>query len=199
MLKLNRLLLALSLAVLFLASGCKTAPPPSKLYFVPIGVAPMDEIYDLVEYYRIKLGIHVVVLPVMKVSDDVLDATRNQIIAEDLIESMIHTYRNFAQDESAVLIGVTGQDMYPRGENWQFCFGWRTAKFRAAVVSTARMDIHYPGEPGFEATVRKRLRKIVTKDIGILFYGKSVSDDPKSVLYGGILGIQELDQVSEDF
>jgi predicted Zn-dependent protease len=135
----------------------------------------------------------------MKVDDDVLDARRNQLIAENLIQSMVHNYRNIAQDESAVLIGVTSQDMYPRGEDWQFCFGWRTPRSHAAVVSTARMDLHYPGEPGFEATPTKRLRKMVTKDIGILYYGMSTNGDPKSVLYGGILGIQELDQVSEDF
>jgi predicted Zn-dependent protease len=184
---------------LWLLAGCKSAPPPSKLYFVPIGAAPTDEIYDLVEHYRAKFGIQAVVLPLMKVDDDVLDSARNQLIAEDLIQSMVHNYRNIAQDESAVLIGITSQDMYPRGENWQFCFGWRTPRSRAAVVSTARMDLHYPGEPGFEATEKKRLRKMVTKDIGMLYYGMPLSGNPRSVLYGRILGIEELDQVSEDF
>lgn len=61
------------------------------------------------------------------------------------------------------------------------------------------MDLHYPGEPGFEATVTKRLRKVVHQGIGILYCGKSVNGNPKSVLYSGILGIQELDPVSEDF
>jgi hypothetical protein len=70
---------------------------------------------------------------------------------------------------------------------------------RAAVVSTTRMSLHYPGEPGFEATETKRLRKMVTKDIEMLFYNKPLSNDPKSVLYGRIFGIQELDEASEDF
>jgi len=185
--------------MLLLCGGCKDPVPIAKLYFAPIGSAPMDQIYDLVEHYQTKFNVHVQVLPKMDVGEPIFDSGRNQFIAEDLIQSMLRSYPNVARDESAVIIGITGQDMYPRGEDWQFCFGWRTPKLRAAVVSTARMDLHYPGEPGFEATVTKRLRKVVTKDIGILYYRKSVNGNPKSVLYSGILGIQELDQVSEDF
>jgi hypothetical protein len=44
-----------------------------------------------------------------------------------------------------------------------------------------------------------RLRKIVTKDIGILYFGLPQSTDPKSVLYNGIMGIEELDNVGEEF
>jgi hypothetical protein len=40
---------------------------------------------------------------------------------------------------------------------------------------------------------------MVTKDIGILYYGLPQSDNPRSVLYNGILGIQELDSVGEEF
>jgi predicted Zn-dependent protease len=121
------------------------------------------------------------------------------LIAEDVIQSMLRHYPEYAEDKSAVLIGITGQDMYPRGANWRFCFGWRIPEARAAVVSTARMDLHYEGEPPTEATVQKRLRKVVTKDIGIMTYGKTPNDNPNSVLYNNILGIEELDQVSEDF
>ena len=47
--------------------------------------------------------------------------------------------------------------------------------------------------------MQKRLRKAVTKDIGILYFGKDPSSDPRSVLYGDIGGIEDLDRVSEDF
>jgi len=184
---------------IFLLSGCHEAPPPSRIYFVPVGYAPTDQIDDLVDYYRDRFGLHILVLPPMTTDPEVFNSSRNQLIAENVLDSMLRKKPTYARDESAVLIGITTQDMYPREENWQFCFGWRVPGKRAAVVSTARMDIHYPGEPGFEATVTKRLRKMVTKDIGILYYRKAVSDNPKSVLYNGILGIQELNQVGEDF
>ncbi len=83
--------------------------------------------------------------------------------------------------------------------NWRFAFGWRVVNARTAVVSTARMSLHYKGEPFWGTSVKVRMRKIVTKDIGILYYGLSQSDNPKSVLYNSILGIQELDKVGEGF
>jgi hypothetical protein len=43
------------------------------------------------------------------------------------------------------------------------------------VASTARMNLEYPEEPQGEASLQKRLRKVVTKDIGILYYGKQPS------------------------
>jgi len=40
---------------------------------------------------------------------------------------------------------------------------------------------------------------MVTKDIGILYYGLPQSSNPNSVLYNRILGIEELDAVGEQF
>jgi hypothetical protein len=40
---------------------------------------------------------------------------------------------------------------------------------------------------------------VVTKDIGILYYHKNASGNPRNVLFTGILGIEELDLVSGDF
>jgi len=166
---------------------------------VPIGSAPIGEINALVDYYHDKFKVDVTVLPPMQLDATDVDTERKQLVAESVVESMRQTYPEYAVKSSVVMIGITGQDMYLRSEDWAFCFGWRDADNHAAVVSTARMDLHYRGEPKGEATLRQRLRKMVTKDIGILYYGKSPNDDPKSVLYGGILGIQELDQVGEDF
>ena len=98
-----------------------------------------------------------------------------------------------------MLIGITSDDIYPQSQGWQFCFGWRVEEQRAAVASTARMSLRYPGEPSGGTTLRERLRKVVTKDVGLLYYRKEASENPRSVLYSGIMGIQELDRVSEDF
>jgi len=39
----------------------------------------------------------------------------------------------------------------------------------------------------------------VTKDLGVLSNHKNASGNPRIALFNGILGIEELDQVSEDF
>lgn len=178
-----------------LCSGCKK---PGKVYFVPIGDAPMAEINDLLSHYREKFGIAAEVLPGIKPFDTDYDRSRRQYVVEALGQTMLQM-SDYRMSPLDLLIGITAHDIYPRSRDWQFCFGWRWPEQRAAVASTARMSLHYPGEPAGEANLRQRLRKVVTKDIGIMYFGKLDSNNPRSVLYGNILGIQELDLVSEDF
>ena len=44
-----------------------------------------------------------------------------------------------------------------------------------------------------------RLRKMVGKNIGILYFGLEMSEDPASMLYAHIGGPQELDAMSDRF
>ena len=50
-----------------------------------------------------------------------------------------------------------------------------------------------------EELLRSRLRKMVIKNIGMMYYGLPVSRDPRSVLYGNVLGLDDLDYMSEFF
>jgi uncharacterized protein len=169
------------------------------VYFVPIGQSPTTEINEMVGYYRDKFGIEIKVLPTVQPEQDDVDPSRRQLIAENLIATMLRAHPEYAGNSSVILIGITAQDIYPREFGWRFTFGWRDGQQHAAVASTARMGLHYYGEPQDEATVLKRLRKVITKDIGILVLDKRANDNPKSVLYNGIGGIEELDAVSDDF
>jgi hypothetical protein len=51
------------------------------------------------------------------------------------------------------------------------------------------------GQPADQALLHARLRKAITKDIGILYFHLPQINDPRSVLYRSILGIDDLDRV----
>jgi hypothetical protein len=53
--------------------------------------------------------------------------------------------------------------------------------------------------PVSQERVDARTRKMVTKNIGVLYFQLPMSDDPRSVLYRNIGGAQEFDRMSEDF
>jgi predicted Zn-dependent protease len=186
----------LALCILLAASACKKS---GRVYFVPIGDAPTSEIEGLVAHYQQKFGLESTVLPALSLSASEINPERRQLIAENVLDAMHRTYSRYVANNSSILIGITSDDMYPLGQDWQFCFGWRKPEIRSAVVSVARMNLHYEGEPTGQANETSRLEKMVTKDIGIMYYNKSVSNNPRSVLFSGILGIEELDQVTEDF
>jgi predicted Zn-dependent protease len=171
----------------------------SKIYLVPLGGFPNEQITPLVEYYHRKFNLDIEVLQDVSIDNSVLDPQRQQLIAERLIDNMRAALPAQANDPRAILIGLTSQDVYPASQGWRFAFGWRQGSTRSAVVSTARMTLHFPGEPLDLDPSDTRVRKVVTKDIGLLYYGLPQSTNPKSVLYNQIMGIEELDAVGEDF
>jgi predicted Zn-dependent protease len=171
----------------------------SKVYFVPLGNFGNEDLTPLAQYYRDKYKLDVTVLPGVPIDPAARDSSRAQLMAEKLAESVRAGVPDYASDPKAVLIGFTSEDIYPTSQNWQFAFGWRLGSSNAAVVSSARMSLHYIGEPMDMHLSETRLRKMVTKDIGILYYGLPQNQNPSSVLYKGILGIEELDSVGEDF
>jgi predicted Zn-dependent protease len=171
----------------------------SKLFFVPVGDFPSTQLEPLVQYYRQKYNLEIAVLKSIPVDPATRDQSRQQLMAEKLVASVRDSVPEHTNDSKAILIGFTSEDIYPTSQGWEFAFGWRLGTTRTAVVSTARMNLHYGGEPSDVSALDTRMRKVVTKDIGILYYGLPQSKNPKSVLYNQILGIQELDQVGEDF
>lgn len=171
----------------------------SRIFFVPIGSFPADELDPLVEYYRQKYSLEIMVAKSVRLDDSARDAARQQFVAEKLISNLRAGLPKIGKDPKAILIGFTSEDIFTTSQNWQFTPGWRDPRARTAVVSTARL--HLPSDDqAFAADVAStRLRKIVTKDIGIMYYGLTPSGDPKSVLYKQIAGVEQLDQAGEEF
>jgi len=205
------LLCLVALTAVWFATSRASSPPASasvslapqvegsKIYFVPIGDFPGEKLDPLVQYYRRKYNLEITTLKSIPVDPSTRDSSRQQLMAENLAAALRTAIPEYANDPKAILIGFTSEDMYPASKGWQFAFGWRLGNARAAVVSTARLGIVYVGMPLDLHLSDTRLRKIVNKDIGIVYYGLPQSTNPKSVLYNQIGGIEELDEMGEDF
>lgn len=173
--------------------GIPTPPVAAPVYFAPIGDVPSEETDGLARHYQGKFGLRITVLPELPVPVDAFDADRGQLIGERLLDALAST-EAARQDPHATVIGLTSLDIYTLGEDWNYAYSLRRDRF--AVVSTARM-----GDGWFTDPTRRmqRIRKMVTKNLGVLYYRLPLSDDPGSVLYRSILGPQDLDRASEDF
>ena len=107
------------------------------------------------------------------------------------------SYADVVADPGAVVIGLVTTDLYLRERtDWAWAFGLR-AEGRFAVVSTARMS--WPLGLASDGRTMSRLRKMVTKDIGLMYFGLSASDDSHSVLYRNVDGVDDLDRMGEEF
>lgn len=167
-----------------------------KVFLVPLGDFPRFKLHELKAHYREKYGLSVSLLPPVALEPSAFNEERQQFVAELLVGLMRRGCPEQAQDPAAILIGLTGEDIYINEYNWQFTFSWRQ-EGRFAVVSDARMHLGAATLPA--GRVESRLRKMVTKNIGIMHYGLRPSDDPRSVLYNSVGGLRELDRMGEDF
>lgn len=200
-----------SLAILLLICCIVMGVPPSnapgqpaqsatlnRVYFVPIGAFASPSLSELATHYREKFGLVIEILPEIPFERGVVNYRREQVIGEEMIELMKRRYSELVTDPTVMLIGVTTNDMYIRDYTWRFAFGIRN-EGRLVVVSSYRMDPTRFGLVPDQDLLKIRLRKIITKNIGILYYKLPQSNDPRSVLYGKIMGLEELDMIGEDW
>lgn len=170
-----------------------------QVYLVPIGEYPADSMDRLVAYCKGKFGVRIRALPQISPGPSAYDFRRRQFVAEDLIALMKREHAAQAKNVKAILIGITGSDMYSR-EKPEFRFALASGELpRFAVISSARMDPMTPSWRGDRDVLDQRLRKMVSKYIRSMYFKWPPSSDPKSVMYTAILSIEDLDTVGEDY
>lgn len=169
-----------------------------KLYLIPLNNFSTGSLNRLVTYYKEKNGIDAITTQPLSLRLAASDKRRQQLIAEEVIELIKRTFPKLVADPNAILIGLTDEDMYIRNKNWQFAFSYRT-QGRFAVVSNARMNPVNLGYSADNELLDRRLRKMVLKNIGLLYYQLPANHNPKSVLYNDVLSLEDLDRMGEDF
>jgi len=169
-----------------------------KIYFAAVGEMRSVHLDALQAYYKQRYDLTIEILPPIGLEPMVVDERRRQLIAEELIEMLKRRYPEHARSPQSILIGITEGDMYIREVNWRFAFARRDGD-RFAIVSSARMDPVSFGYLPDEELLQTRLRKMLSKNIGIMYYKLPQKSDRRSVMFGPILGIDDLDSMGEDF
>lgn len=172
------------------------APTGRSLYLAAIGDFPADLLAELADQVSQKHGIDVAILAPSSLEPSAFDSVRDQFVAEDLLDALVRTYPRPASDDGSVIIGFLADDLYLRGRpDWNWAFGAR-GDTGYAVLSTARMG---PLAEPIPPIIKSRLRKMVFRDVGILYFGLPVSYDPLSVLFFDLLSVDDLDRMGEEF
>ena len=80
--------------------------------------------------------------------------------------------------------------------NREYELSWRQ-NGRFAVISTARLGATR-ADASADALTLQRFRKLLTKNIAVLYYHLPFSDNPLSVLYPNPTRLDDLDKLGED-
>lgn len=171
--------------------------PAGRVYLVPIEDFPVDRATAIARHFRTRFGVAIDVAPAVDWPEGAYVESRRQMNSAMMLTRLESAYATTG--EPVVVIGLTTRDMFNPDVRWKYVFSYRRRN-RVAVVSPARMDRGCMGV--FETDdgrMMARLRKMVGKNIGIMYFGLELSADPASMLYANIGGPQELDAMSEQF
>jgi predicted Zn-dependent protease len=171
--------------------------PSGRVLLVPIGDFPVERAAAIAEHFRTRFHVAIGVAAAMEWPEGAYVEDRGQMNSAMMLTRLESSYPTAS--EPLVVIALTTRDMFNPEVNWEYVFSYRSSN-RVAVVSPARMDRGCMGVvQADDARIMARLRKMVGKNIGLMYFGLDVSADPASMLYGNIGGPQELDAMSESF
>lgn len=177
------------------AAAAAPSLEPGHVYLMPLDGFPLARARALASHVQRKLRVRVSVTGRRRSPAGAWYAGRKQIAASAVTRIVLARSRLVSSPETT-LIGLTNRDMFIPGESWKFAFSLRDGQ--VAVVSSARMDPAFLGLPADPALAFERLRKMVIKDVSIVHFGDFESEDKRSVLYGDVLGTDDLDFMTED-
>jgi predicted Zn-dependent protease len=169
----------------------------------------------LIAYFREQYGLEVLRGPAIAAPTELL-AERGRIESQK-IHSQLDTDQiawfiekelaDFpaADKEGLSIILITPIDVYiGDNPNWRWAFGAaynltvpRAGAVPAGVISYFRMDERIYSYPYDEELFLSRVRKMVSKYIGMLHYGLETSPNPRSPMFNGIGGLDDLDYMDE--
>jgi predicted Zn-dependent protease len=172
--------------------SARQLPPPIRdaVVLVPLGEFPVDRANEIAAREAADYGLQIRVAPSLLIDPSAIDTGRGQLTAERLIQSIAAAHPEFGG--RTLVIGLTTQDIYIAGQpDWSWAFGLRNGS-GLAIVSSARMSRSL--DPGGEWN---RLTKMVTRDIGFLYYGLEGTGDRGDVLYDNILSLEDLIRIGD--
>jgi hypothetical protein len=186
--------------VVALRSGSIATHPPARqlpqpirdsVVLVPLGEFPVDRAIQIAAKEAADYGLPITVASPLAIPEQAVDRGRGgQLTSEVLAQSIAAAHPETAGRTLA--IGLTTQDIYIASQpDWRFAFGLRN-RSGVAVVSSARMGrfLDLDGE-------WNRLTKMVTRDIGFLYYGLPGTSDPGDTLYDNILSLEDLIRIGD--
>jgi hypothetical protein len=168
-----------------------------RVCFVPLGQVDPGLVRHLVDYYKATYGLEIGVLMPQAIPAELVEPERRQIDGEGLSEYMGAVYPEDYAEPGVGLIGLTPLDLYAADRDWRFQIGSVTWGLTShGVVSSYRTHLGARALVG-EDRWYERTRKMVTKYIGLMYYQLSLSENPESPMFGGILSVGDLDEMKE--
>lgn len=177
-----------------------------KVCFLPIGNVPVAQIEALRAYFLKTYGLSVDVLPPWTAADALgsqVNQTEWKMSYQNFATELENQYRPLIDNEVKI-IGITPVDMhFDENDEDSFVFGAKSTKNATGegdygLISTFRMNPETFGEPADDELWFSRIRKLVTKYVGLEYYDLAEDENPASPMFRGIYSLRALDAMTGD-
>lgn len=174
------------------------SPSAVRIYLLPMeGISPelaLSVAKDIESRHKLKTK----VTTTMGKDPSMFNAERQQYTANEIAKEADQIVKRIKRpDEQPFILVLTPYDINAREFNLRFLFAAHLKGI--SVVSTARIDPVNYGQPRDDKLRDDRLLKLINKAIGQQILGYPISSDRKSVMYGPIMGLDDLDAIGREY
>ena len=197
-------LLSISVLFIFLA-GCATpervelgnkeySQAPIDIYLVPMEGIPPAYAMSIAKEIESRHKLRTIAITVMGKDSSMFNSVQRQYIANVIAkraDEIVSTLKS--QNQQPFILVLTPYDINAQEFNLRFLFA---AHYKGiSVVSTARVDPVNYGLSRNDRLRDERLMKLINKAIGQQILHYPISSDRNSVMYGPIMGLDDLDSI----
>lgn len=162
------------------------------VYLAPVGRLERVDLQQLATELSLRYRIPVATVPAVALPPWAIDPHEPRLLADELLTLLQQTY---GAQGCAAVIGVTDFDMYIESLDTQHAFSLRGPP-HYAVVSTSDLGASLL-DLAQGHTRHERARKLIARDIGFAYLGRTEVDDPHSLLRPSMSSVDEIDDLEE--
>ena len=203
--RLKQMKILLRLLAFSLLAGCASSDrielgnqsyseAPVRIYLVPMeGISPAHAT-SLANTIETRHKLRTKATTTMGKQPSMFDAERRQYVANEIAKDAYHAVQKLqAPDERPFILVLTPYDINAREFQLRFLFAAHLQGI--SVISTARIDPVNYGLTRDDALRDARLVKLINKAVGQQVHGYPISSDRRSVMYGPIMSVDDLDAI----
>lgn len=167
------------------------------IWLIPVFGADSSIVADLEKRLQKQHGVRVKATTEMGLDAHHFDEVHQQFIADRIAHSAVVILNKLrgAYSKAPAIIIIPG-DMNDEDFRLRYIFSKHFFNDRLTVMSLARIDPRSYRQPTNHDLVLDRATKLINKALGYHMYGYKASSDVGSVMYGPIMGLEDLDSVN---
>ncbi len=173
---------------------------PVDIWLVPLVGFPDEYIRDLATRISKDSGLHVRTSLNAGISQSLFFPDSEQMIGDKALLELSRIIPSLSNSKpNTAYLFLTTHDLNSADRRFRFLFAQNNPKSKMAIISIARLRFNQDGPTEAPSITKTRLFKMAKRQVGELYYGYARNTDPNSVMYSPLMGLDEVDMISQEY